>query len=122
MIKDVCSSENIRIVYACAGCADVGELADRVSRKLRKEGFATPQASCLAGIGAGIEGFISFASKAHTIIAIDGCGVGCTRLMLAKAGLKAQTEVLTEYGIEKGKTVITDELIDKMGQFIKDKY
>ena len=37
------------IVYACSGCSDAGELADRIARRLTREGVA--EMSCLAGIG-----------------------------------------------------------------------
>ena len=37
------------VVYACSGCSDAGELADRIARRLTREGAA--EMSCLAGIG-----------------------------------------------------------------------
>ena len=74
------STEKIgRVVYGCAGCADVGFIADDVSRKLRRDGFASPKASCLAGIGAGIQPFIEAAKAADMVITIDGCEIGCAK-------------------------------------------
>jgi uncharacterized metal-binding protein len=37
------------VVYACSGCSDAGELANRIARQLTREGVA--EMSCLAGIG-----------------------------------------------------------------------
>lgn len=107
-----------RIVYACSGCADVGEVADQVSRKLRKDGFATPKASCLAGIGASIKPFIDAAQVADTVITIDGCDVLCAKKMLQNIGLEPQAIVLTEMGLEKGKTIPSSELIDRLCRLI----
>jgi uncharacterized metal-binding protein len=33
-----CCSTGTQLIYACSGAADVGEIADRVVRKLRSEG------------------------------------------------------------------------------------
>lgn len=103
-----------RIVYACSGCADVGELADQVSRKLRKDGLATPKSSCLAGIGAGIKPFIDAAQAADQVITIDGCEVGCARKIIENIGLKPHAFFLTQMGLEKGKTIPTPELREKI--------
>lgn len=103
-----------RIVYACGGCADVGEVADQVSRKLRKDGFATPKASCLAGIGAGMAPFIEAAQAADMVITIDGCGIGCAKKMIENINLRPHGIFLTAMGLEKGKTVPSQELTDKL--------
>jgi len=110
-----------RIVYACSGCADVGEVADQVSRKLRKDGFATPKASCLAGIGAGIKPFIDAAKSADTVITIDGCEILCAKKTIENIGLHPQSIILTEMGLEKGKTTISPKLISDLCLSIIDK-
>lgn len=111
-------NEKTNIVYACAGCADVGEIADQVSRKLRKDGFATPKASCLTGIGAGLTQFIDAAKAADTIIAIDGCEICCAQKLLEKAGLRPRSVILTELGLEKGKTTPSSDLTNQLCQTI----
>ena len=35
-----CCSGGTTLIYACSGAADVGEIADRVTRKLCDEGYA----------------------------------------------------------------------------------
>lgn len=109
-----------RIIYACAGCADVGEIADRVSRKLRKDGFATSKASCLAGIGAGLQGFIEAAKAAESVVTIDGCSVACTKKMIENIGIKPEAIFLTDMGLVKGESPATQELIDQLAQSIKN--
>ena len=51
-----CCSGGVRMIYACSGAADVGEIADRVARKLRDEGFT--KMSCLAAIGVDLSGYV----------------------------------------------------------------
>ena len=111
-----------RIVYACSGCADVGELADQVSRKLRKDGFATPKSSCLAGIGAGLKSFIDAAADARSILTIDGCSVSCAKLVIEKAGLTPLSVILTDMGVEKGNTAVTPELTAQLSQTIVKRF
>lgn len=102
------------LVYACAGCADVGNIADQIGRKLRHEGFATPQASCLAGIGAGIKVFIDAAKAADKVITIDGCEVECASKTLQNIGIQPQVFILTQMGLEKGNSFSTPELVNNL--------
>lgn len=106
--------QKTRIVYACSGCADVGEVADQISRKLRKDGFATPKASCIVGIGAGLTPFIEAAKSADTVITIDGCEIACAQKLIEKINLKPQAVILTNMGLAKGKTAISPELISSL--------
>lgn len=114
--------ETNRIIYACSGCADVGDVADQVSRKLRQDGFATPKASCLAGIGAGLPPFIDAAQAADLVITIDGCDIGCAKLMLEKIGVQPQAIFLTAMGMEKGKTPPSPELTAQLCRSIKEQF
>lgn len=115
-------NEISKIVYACSGCADVGEIADQVSRKLRKDGFATPKASCLIGIGAGLTPFIDAAKAADTVITIDGCEIGCAKILIGNIGLKSHAIILTAMGLEKGKTAPSPELTDKLCRSITEQF
>jgi uncharacterized metal-binding protein len=107
-----------RIVYGCAGCTDVGFVADDVSRRLRQSGFASPKASCLAGIGAGIRPFIDIAKAADVVITVDGCEIGCAKKVIENIGLKPQSFILTQMGLKKGETLPSGELSDDLCQRI----
>ena len=50
------------VVYACSGCSDAGELADRIARQLSREGAA--EMSCLAGIGGRVKPLVNKAETA----------------------------------------------------------
>ena len=106
-----------RIVYGCAGCADVGELADQVVRELRRNGSAMPS-GCLTAIGAELQPFIEAAKAAKEIVAVDGCPVKCAKLLLERAQIPARSVVLTELGLTKGKTTVTPELVKEMAMKI----
>ena len=72
-----CCGGGIRMVYACSGQSNVGDISDRAARKLRDEGFA--KMGCLAGIGADLSGYVETAKAADVCFAIDGCATACAR-------------------------------------------
>jgi len=98
------------VVYACSGCSDAGEIADRVARQLTRDGAA--QMSCLAGIGGRVKSLISKAEKAERILVIDGCPLNCAAHTLKLAGFhKFDHLELQKIGIRKGSCPMTDERI-----------
>ena len=99
------------LIFSCSGGSDVGELSDRVARKMAKCGQA--KMFCLAGIGAHIPGMIESAKAANKIIAIDGCQVLCSKKILEHAGFTPISFNLKDLGFEKGKTTVDDEAIEK---------
>jgi uncharacterized metal-binding protein len=89
------------VVYACSGCSDAGELADRMARELTRSGVA--EMSCLAGIGGRVKSIMSKGGKAERILVIDGCPLNCARKTLELAGLKKFDHLgLHEIGLRKG--------------------
>jgi uncharacterized metal-binding protein len=108
-----CGQEKNVIITACSGAANVGLLADQVARKLRagKVGSMT----CLAALGADLSGYVESARAADRNIVIDGCPVACGAKIYQKLGLAHEEYVMTEYGPEKGKTEISQALVDEVG-------
>jgi len=100
------------LIFPCSGGSDVGELSDRVARKMAKCGQA--KMFCLAGIGAHIPGMIESTKAANKLVAIDGCPVSCSKKTLEHAGFKVAAFNLKDMGFEKGKTKVDDESIDKV--------
>ncbi len=102
-----------KLIFSCAGAADVGEVADRAARKLHKEGVGS--LFCLAGIGAGLDSFIQKTKGASKVLAIDGCSVDCTKKLLEKYGITDFEYIrTTDLGMEKGNTPATEESIEKV--------
>lgn len=95
------------VVYACSGCSDAGELADRIARRLTREGLA--QMSCLAGIGGRVKSLVSKAESAERILVIDGCPLVCARKTLELAGFNEFEHLgLHQAGLRKGTCPVTD--------------
>ncbi len=113
-MPDFCSCENrgIKLIYACSGAANTGFLADSISRKLMKEGKG--KMTCLTAMGAELSGFIESAKCAQKNIVIDGCPVSCGKKIFEKLGLPFEQYITTDFNIEKGKTEITPEIINRV--------
>lgn len=95
-----------KIIFACSGCADVGELADQAARKLTRDGAG--RMACLAGISSRVSGIVKSTEAAQSILAIDGCPLDCTRKTLDIAGLTKVNHLrLSDLGFEKGKTEVS---------------
>jgi uncharacterized metal-binding protein len=96
------------VVYACSGCSDVGELADRTARVLSQQGLG--EMSCLAGIGGRVRSLMSKAEKAEHIVAIDGCPLNCARHTLEQAGFRTVQHLeLHRLGFRKGNSPPNEE-------------
>jgi uncharacterized metal-binding protein len=98
-----------RLLYACSGAANTGLLADSVARRLGKLG--TGSMTCLAAIGAELSGFVESAKAVDANIVLDGCPTACGRKAFERLGLPISHYQMTDYGVEKGKTAITDEIV-----------
>lgn len=109
-------TEKPRLVYACSGAADVGQIADLVARQLSREKWGGM--SCLSGIGADLSGFIESAREADNIV-IDGCPVGCGKKIFEKNGLPYTEFVLTQYGLVKSSTPAEAEVVERMLEVVK---
>jgi uncharacterized metal-binding protein len=108
-----CGCNGVSLVYTCSGAANTGLLADRVARKIMKDGCA--KMTCLAGVGAGISGFKKSGRAADKNIIIDGCAVACGKTMFENSKItRFDHYMLTDYGVVKGKTEITDELVGQI--------
>ncbi len=111
-----CCEGGTKLIYSCAGSADVGEIADRVARRLRDEGYAIM--TCLAGVGAGLSGFVQSAIGADENITIDGCSTACARKSLERIGVNPKSYILTALGLEKHETPVTEKVIDEIFEII----
>ena len=102
--------KKVALVYACSGCSDAGELADRIARRLAREG--TAEMSCLAGIGGRVKSLMTKAENADRILAVDGCALNCARHALALAGYDNIEHLeLHQLGMKKNSCPVTEERI-----------
>jgi uncharacterized metal-binding protein len=98
------------VVYACSGCSDAGEIADRIARQLARDGAA--QMSCLAGIGGRVISLVAKAEKAEHILVVDGWPLNCAAHTLKFAGFQKFDHLeLHKIGMRKGSCPVTEERI-----------
>lgn len=102
-----------KLIFACSGAADVGEIADKAARQLTKEGVG--KMFCLAGISAGISGIMETTRAASGILAIDGCSLACAKKTLEQASFESFRHLqLAEIGMEKFKSPVTEEKVNEV--------
>ena len=96
------------VLYACSGCSDAGELADRTARTLSQQQLGAM--SCLAGIGGRVKPLIREAQNAEHIVVIDGCPLNCAKHTLAQAGFTNVHHLeLHRLGERKGSCPLNEE-------------
>ncbi len=97
-----------RLIFACSGAADVGEIADKAARKLAKDGIG--KMFCAVGIGGRVGGIMKTTESAERILAIDGCPHNCVKNSLEIAGFKKFTHLqLADLGLVKGSSPANEE-------------
>lgn len=108
------SPEDITIL-PCSGASNVGQLSHAAAVALSRDGFG--KMFCLAGIGAGLEPFITVVQKAQRSIIVDGCQTACARRTLEKEGIDCTNHlVITDLGIAKNDDQPDSESL----QLVKD--
>ena len=120
MSQDCCAPEGSIMILACSGGSNVGHVSNQAAVELTEEGFG--KMFCLAGIGGHLSGFVQSAKDVPSMIAIDGCSVGCARAILehVEVPIKAYL-VLTDLGIEKNKDFrLRKEEVQKVKEAIKE--
>ena len=110
--SNVCSG-GPKLIFACSGAADVGEISDRAARKLNKDGIGAM--FCLAGVGGRVEPIMKKTASASKILAIDGCPLNCVKGTLEQAGFNEFIHLqIADVGLEKGKSPANEESINKV--------
>ena len=104
-----------KLIFACSGAADVGEISDRAARKMNKEGVG--KMFCMAGIGGRVSPIMKTTEAASEILAIDGCPLNCVKGSLVNAGFTEFKHLqLADLGMEKGSSPPAEENIATVAQ------
>jgi uncharacterized metal-binding protein len=102
-----------KLIFACSGAADVGEISDRAARNISRDGAG--KMFCLAGIGGRIPGIMKTTQGASKILAIDGCELDCVKNCLQQAGFDQFEHFrVTDLGLQKGHAEVNNENIAKV--------
>ena len=90
-----------RIIFPCAGVANVGQISNAAALQLTEEGYGV--ATCIALLGTGDAGLKQRIAEADEVVIIDGCPVVCgAKIAAAEGVIPAQHIVITGLAIEKG--------------------
>ena len=101
------------LIFPCSGAADVGEISDRVARKLSRDGDG--KMFCLAGVGGHVDTILKSTQAAGKMVVIDGCPVDCAKKTLEHTDFSDFLHFrVTDLGCVKGKSPATDETIDRI--------
>ena len=102
------------IVFACSGCSNAGQLANRLALEFDRRGLA--EMSCLAGIAAGKTHFLK-KLQAREVWIIDGCPLECAVGVFDQILQHVDVEIrLHELGVRKQDPELED---DAFGHFVE---
>ncbi len=98
--NDCCGGGITKVVLACSGGSNVGQMTNEVAKRLDVAGDG--KFFCLAGVGGQISGMVASVKGADKVLVLDGCPVGCGKKCADQAGVIGyQHLIVTELGIEK---------------------
>ena len=119
MAEECCAPGGNIMILACSGGSNVGQLSNQAAVELTQEGFG--KMFCLAGVGGHLGGFVQSAKDVSQMMAIDGCDIGCAKVILEHADVPIKSYlVLTGLGIEKNKDFnLKREDIDTVKEAVK---
>lgn len=108
MSQNNCScSGGTRMILACSGASNVGQITNEVAKKLDIEGEG--RFFCLAGVGGHISGMVASVEGSDKVLVIDGCPVACAKLIMEEAELNDyEYVVVTDLGVEKNHDFLLD--------------
>jgi len=105
------ANEPKRIIFPCAGQANVGQLTNLAAVRLTEEGYGN--IACVALLAIGTESLVANALNADEVVILDGCPMLCAKKIAVAQGIAAgQHLVMTELGIVKGpsKSYTNDDI------------
>ena len=108
------ANEPKRIIFPCAGQANVGQLTNLAAVQLTEEGYGS--IACIALLAIGTESLIANSKNADEVVILDGCPMLCAKKIADAQGVpSAQHLVMTELGITKGPSKnYTEDDIEKI--------
>jgi len=100
MSETCCNKGSKRLILACAGTANTGQMTYQLALELTREGYGS--LFCLAGIGAHLSGFVVSARDAEDMLVLDGCPLACASTNLEQADIPVRNHfIIAELGVDK---------------------
>lgn len=100
-----------RILFACAGASNVGQITNLAAVQLAVEGFGSP--ACTAQLATGVGPVKTKCREADEVVILDGCPVACaSKIAEAQGVVPDQVIIVTEEGVAKSHdlTIADDEI------------
>jgi uncharacterized metal-binding protein len=110
---------NSTLIFSCSEASDVGELADRAARRMKRLGLG--KMFCLAAISGGVRQYIADTKATKKMIIIDGCENACAKKTLKTIGVRGHEFSLESIGFQKGESPATGKNIDKVVTHVQTK-
>jgi uncharacterized metal-binding protein len=106
-------------IISCSGASNTGKYADEVARRMEERGEA--KMICLAKVAISDQPLIKkLQATTDKIVVLDGCAFNCAEKILQKEGMHQFIHVnTTDFGIVKGKTLLTEEKLEEIIEHIK---
>ena len=80
------ANEPKRIIFPCAGQANVGQLTNLAAVQLTEEGYGS--IACASLLAIGTETLIANAMNADEVVILDGCPMLCAKKIAVARGLQ----------------------------------
>jgi len=109
-------AENLNIILACGGAANVGLIGYLAAVELTKEGKA--RMCCVTPIGVKMPFYVDIAKRAKKLIVINGCQNQCAKKVAEQAGVKIDHNFIVAEMIKK---IPTFDIKDEDIKLVKDK-
>ena len=111
------------IILACSGASNTSAYSDRVATKLMLQG--KPKMLCLArflfdeDFSKTSKSDLESMGDSGELVVIDGCNINCAEMIMKNSGITKFKHVnITDFGIVKGKTPVTEDKIDEIIRYI----
>jgi len=109
-------AENLNIILACGGAANVGLIGYLAAVELTKEGKA--RMCCVTPVGVKMPFYVDIAKRAKKLIVINGCQNQCAKKVAEQAGVKIDHNLIVAEMIKK---IPTFDIKDEDIKLVKDK-
>ncbi|RLI16232.1 zinc-binding protein [Candidatus Bathyarchaeota archaeon] len=109
-------AENLNIILACGGAANVGLIGYLAAVELTKEGKA--RMCCVTPVGVKMPFYVDIAKRAKKLIVINGCQNQCAKKVAEQAGVKIDHNFIVAEMIKK---IPTFDIKDEDIKLVKDK-
>jgi uncharacterized metal-binding protein len=107
------------LLVSCSGASNTGCYADRAVRQIAEAQLA--EMICLPKLAINDKKLIEkMKTTTKKIVVLDGCPINCAEKILKEKNINNFTHInVTQFGITKGKTPMSEEKLNEVVDYIK---